>query len=588
MRNDNKFENAFDDKATKSVPDHNKKGRRKKKSYVKPTATKAEAPKGCSKGSANGSVITKFGTNNVKWYQNVPGYENWASISWAKILGNDVTLQGSQYTVKNALEEETIINPAYTPTLVPGIMKLEFAPTFGNVTNNQDPINIAGQYVMSDIRSKLRATNRYDRSELIMLIGAMSSVYMWYEDVCRAYKTVAFYNSESRYQPDALCTALGYSHQFLMENINDIQGFLKIAAYKIASINIPDIFDYINRQKWMVENVYADSEDKRSQLYVFQPQYFYVWKEGVNDEPTHLQAETRATVFNLGPSAGPDSVVKSMDQLWFALEHLLGPLLGSGDVGDISGDIANAYGDSDLVKLSCPSEEPITFIVDAEVGNEISNLTCPCPMIYQDKVEQKLTDLVAGPYVTAKPLVKARLENEYYNPDLFLASFQNMDYMLNADGMEQSPSTVLTSTRLMCTYEGYGKTASGVKAGANLVASGSEIVVNVKIFTRQVDGSIQIRPFNTVQIVAQSGAHAVDVFHTFVLDQILSASFRWKPTQYVYSAASAGVENGHVKLSGPVQYEGIICSTQQYAKMPANTLRDISDYCMVSLFTPDK
>lgn len=567
---------------------NNKRPRKKKKNYNKSTTNHVDQVNNYEGSKPKGSVITKFGTNDVKWYQNVPGYENWASISWAKILGNDVGLQGPKYTAITEPNVSTTVNAEYTPTVIPGIMKIEFAPTFGKITNNQDPINIAGQYVMSDIRSKLRATNKYDRSEVIMLIGAMSSVYMWYEDVCRAYKTVAFYNSESRYQPDALCTAMGYSHQFLMKNINDIEGFLKIAAYKIASINIPDIFDYINRQKWMVENVYADGEDKRSQLYLFQPQYFYRWREGSNDEPTYLAAESRATVFNIH-NGDADSVVNSMDQLWYALEHLLSPLLGSEDVGDISGDIANAYGDSDLIKLSYPSDDPISFIVDAEVGNEIANLTNPCSLVYEDKVEQNLTDLTAGPYVKANPRVRARVSDAaLYNTDVYLTFFQNMDYILNADGMEQGPATVLTSTRLMCTFEEYGTVTGGSCPTSGFKASGSEIVVGVKIFTRMVNGTVHIVPFNTVEFIAQDGDKAVALNNCFVNDQIRISSFRWRPTQYIYSVSSATTENGETKISGPAQYQGIICPTQQYTKMPAQTLQDISDYCMISLFTPHR
>lgn len=539
-----------------------------------------------AQGAKQGSVVTKYGTNDVKWYQNVPGYENWASISWAKILGNDLRLQGSSYTVQLDGSTDSVINGSYQETVVPGIMKIEFAPTFGNVTNNQDPINIAGQYVMSEIRSKLKATNRYDRSEVIMLIGAMSSVYMWYEDVCRAYKTVAFYNSESRYQPDALCTAMGYSHQFLMQHINDIAGFLKIAAYKIASINIPDIFDYINRQKWMVENVYADGEDKRSQLYVFQPQYFYRWQEGVNDKPTHLKSVSRASVFHIKNGTN-DSVINSMDQLWFSLDYLLSPLLGSGDVGDISGDIANAYGESNLIKLSYPGDEPISFIVDAEVGNEIANITCPCEMIYSDKVEQELTNLAAGPYVKANPRVRADVSAiDMYNPDVYLKIFRNMDYVLNADGMEQGPATVLTSTRLMASYGVYRKLDDQIAETAGLDASGSEVITGIKIFVRLSTGVIHIAPFNTVALIAQSGDRSTVVNNTFVNDQIRSASFRWRPTQYIYSVANAVTENSSTKVNGNVQYQGVVCQTQQFTRLPSATLQEISDYCMISLFTP--
>lgn len=590
MRSDNTFEEkrTQNGKTEQKGSASAKRGRRKKKSNAKVAQNRADMVNNCEGGKPKGSVITKFGTNDVKWYQNVPGYENWASISWAKILGSDVGLQGLQYDAPVEGSETTNVNGDYTPTVIPGIMKIEFAPTFGNVTNNQDPINIAGQYVMSDIRSKLRATNKYDRSEVIMLIGAMSSVYMWYEDVCRAYKTVAFYNSESRYQPDALCTAMGYSHEFLMRNINDIAGFLKIAAYKIASINIPDIFDYINRQKWMVENVYADSEDKRSQLYVFQPQYFYRWIEGSNSEPTHLVAETRATVFGIH-NGDADSVVDGMNQLWYALEHLLSPLLGSEDVGNISGDIANAYGDSDLIKLSYPSDDPISFIVDAEVGNEISNLTCPCSLVYEDKVVQHLTDLVAGPYVNTSPRVRAKVSDvDMYNPNVYISFFQNMDYMLNADGMEQGPATVLTSTRLMCTFTDMRTLPETTKETAGLGAVGSEIVTGVKIFTRTIKGLVHIVPFNTVELIAQNGDRALTLNNSFVNDQIRVSSFKWRPTQYVYSVASATTENGTTKIDGPAQYQGIICPTQQYTKMPAQTLQDISDYCMISLFTPHR
>lgn len=541
------------------------------------------------KGKGEGQVISEFGTNDVKWYKNVPGSDNWAAISWASPLGFDLNLQypSTGYDDNNA--NDVVVNELYRETVIPGIMRLRFAPTFGNVTNNQSAINIAGQRVISEIRSKVRANYQYDRSEVIMLIGAMSSVYMWYEEVCRAYKCAALYNSESRYQPDALCTAMGFSHQFLTENLNDIAGFLKVAAFKIGSINIPDIFDYINRQKWMCQNVYADGEDKRSQLYLFQPAGYYVWHEGEGEEPTYLEYTGRNSVYKLTESS--NFMVNSMRHLWNALDTLLSPLLGSDDVGTISGDIVNAYGEGGMMKITYPNDgEALQFVVDAEVGNEISNCTAlSAQLVYNDKVTQHLTNTTTGPYLVSNPTIAVGAASG--PSDNAPLGFKLMNaYMLNADGMEQGPDTVLTSTRLITTIGNQINQTGSYK----IDCCGSEIILSIDIFRRLTTGIINIRNFSTFDVVPLAGNGQTTWLQRLVDKDIFMSPFRWKPTRYVFYCNTLGTSgnpqnpNYSWSATNEFQYQGINCNAQQYTRLPYETLRDIDEYCMTSLFTPNR
>ncbi len=187
MDNTKKF-----DKETQTSKDVqiSKGKRRKKRGYTKTTNETTSTPK-----RGAGNVITETGTNDVKWYQNVPGWENWASVPFSQKLGlpwrPNVTTGTFNIDNKNWIIKSNIGD--YMG--VAGVMELDFSPIYGYSDSPDDPINIAAQRIYAAVRRTQSGYAGYDKTDLMMLILAMDSLYMLYSDLCRAYKTIGKYRN---------------------------------------------------------------------------------------------------------------------------------------------------------------------------------------------------------------------------------------------------------------------------------------------------------------------------------------------------------------------------------------------------------
>lgn len=328
--------------------------------------------------------------NDYSWYRNIANLiDNYASLPFSLPSGLplDLLRRNDVKTTNNSTTEA-------------GIMVLDIVPAIGRAQSPTDPVNLAAQQIYTlDRKANSGATN-YDSTDVMLVIVAMLSAYMLYEEMVRGYKSVAKYETQNRYFPDVVSRSLGFDHEFLMRNYKDIKGFLDVFANQLGAINVPDQFDIIKRQSWLFSNVYTDAENVKSQLYAFRPAGFYVWTEGQNSEPTSLKYTTRNDLYGLDGTG----IVTSMDQLWNAMNTIMQPILGSQDVGTISGDLAKAFGDNGMVKVNLVTEgDVLTPAYSKEVLTEIENA-----MIFPagaNDITVVNTNLVSGPYLTQSPPV---------------------------------------------------------------------------------------------------------------------------------------------------------------------------------------
>lgn len=565
MDNTKKFDN---EKQNSKDAQTSKGKRRKKRGYAKTTSETTGTPK-----RGAGNVITETGTNDVKWYQNVPGWENWASVPFSQKLGlpwrPNVTTGTFNIDNKNWIIKSNV--GEYMG--VAGVMELDFSPIYGYNDSPDDPINIAAQRIYAAVRRTQSGYAGYDKTDLMMLILAMDSLYMLYSDLCRAYKTIGKYNYESCYEPNTLCEAMGYKHDFLMQHYNDIAGFLKVMAYQIASINIPDVLDIISRHQWIASNVYTDSDSAQTQLYLFKPVTFYKWVEG-EESPTHLSTITRKDLFGLPNDWTP---VDQMDQISKAFNSLLTPLLGSQDVGVMSGDVIKAFGDGKMIQLSIPSEaDTITPIFDVEVGNEIANAVVfsgGANMI-SDEVTQYLQDTKAGPYIQTSPIINNM------SPRNIGCTLINS--MLNLDGLQKGPAAVLTSTRLKAYPQ------LGADGKWRFDTCGTEVIVQGKVWTVGSQyGEITYSVFTSFPMLATSGALLSSYQRAFASDLQSLEVFKWCPMLVPTSINKADMDDeGEEVLGDTLTVLGLMCHAENYTRIPAETLYDINTYCLLSLFAP--
>ena len=207
----------------------------------------------------------------------------------------------------------------------------------------------------------------YDKTDLMMTIIAMDNAYMLYEILLRAYRTIGKYDPNSRYMPDGLMFAQGFAPA-LQSELANFRGVLDLFCYQLGSINIPDEFDFIKRHSWMFTNVYADAASSKAQLYMYKPNGLYVWKEGSGNKPTYLEWTPWANLFNTGEP------ISTVDQIQYAIDKVMQPILGSADIGTISGDIAKAFNESGMIQFQPVSQyEAIEPVYSMEVIQQMMN-----------------------------------------------------------------------------------------------------------------------------------------------------------------------------------------------------------------------
>lgn len=345
-------------------------------------------------------VVTKGRSDNdPSWYTHLYAY--------ASDVGNfnyNVPV-GTQFnpftgvTVKSG-DAAVAIDPSLSTqaTRVPGIMTLSVLPSIGVASDATAAPNVAAQQLYTIVRKANSGAVNYDKTDLMMMILAMDSAYMLYEELLRAYRCIGTYNPMNRYQPNALLYALGYDAD-LQNNLADFKGILDLMCYQLGSINVPDQFDFITRHSWLFTNVYADAPGEKAQMYAYVPAGYFVWTEGTDSKPTYLKYVTRSELFG-------KQRVGDLNQIRKAINALLQPLLGSSDVGTMSGDLAKAFSDGGMIKFQPVSTyEAVAPVYSEEVLIQIMN-TLPVPVDiangkYDITVNNK--DLVSGPYLMHTP-----------------------------------------------------------------------------------------------------------------------------------------------------------------------------------------
>lgn len=306
------------------------------------------------------------GSNDKQWYRNIP----YLTDDAASIPFN--VPSGIPQVVGRSISKGTAGDAGYyaASCYMPGVITFDIAPVLGGrVDGPSDAPNVAAQQIYTATRKANSGAANYDKTDEMLTILGVGSAYMLYEHLVRAYKTATTFNYLNRYQPNVLVEAMGLSPSLIVDNLADFRALLDLFAYKLSSICIPASFDLLKRQGWLFSNIYKDSENPRANLLLFVPKILYVWNEG---EAGEERGSTYLMPVDIKHSLGDCTTI---DQLRQVIDIFLNPLLGSQDVGVISGDIAKAF-PNDLFKIVIADEHSgIEPVFNREVLSEIENMT---------------------------------------------------------------------------------------------------------------------------------------------------------------------------------------------------------------------
>lgn len=533
------------------------------------------------------NVLTDGHANNdVAWYNKIPGLlAAVASIAFNIPVGSPFKLgRQTKIQLPNSGNSPTMSSVVHEK-VVPGIFTIDIVPTLGQeyddinktTTNPNSGANIAAQQLFSLDRKANSSLSAYDKTDLFMVVYAMDSAYMLFEELCRGFRSLSKYNYLSRYMPETLSMALGYSTN-LAKEYRDFAGLINLFAYKLASIPIPDQFSFIHRHSWLFTHVYKDSEDDRAQLYAYVPHGYYVWQEGVDNKASYLKYMTRQELFG----DLTNNVVENLDEIETAINMIMNPLLGSSDVGYIAADLMKAFGEGGMIKLQeIKEDEVLNPVFDMEVVHQMMNSTIYETDVVRNDITVNYQNTLFGPYFECVPRIRASIEN---------AGQAVFDKILNMHGVEISAENTMVSTRLMSNVDASSciEDASDPDGGLlyAIKSNGTEIAVNAKMwFNGTLSAPGGFTPFHQVFMIQDAATPTANMYRQLLsnLPSIYEASnFDYAPTIYVGTYSGA---NG--SASGPIQESSVavkywIQDLDKYVTVSDETVRRLNNIAVMS------
>lgn len=537
--------------------ENNFKRSRKRRNRTPREVDSVSTPQGAED---NPHVITGAKKNNdPKWYTNIgPLASDYASLPYSYPLGVGLPVQNSNKS-SNTIFLSDSKNSA-------GIITLDVAPGIGVCNNSTDPANIAAQQLYTMVRKANSGAINYDKTDLMMVVVAMDSAYMLYEELLRAYRCLGVYNTMNRYQPDALLRSLGFNPK-IGNNVADFRGVLDLFAYKLASVNIPDQFDIIHRHSWLFTNVYADSDDKRAQMFAVKPDGYFVWTEGASSEPTKLKYTARKAVYGL-----PDSseLVSNLDQIRHAIDTIMEPILGSQDVGVISGDLAKAFGDGGMIKIQpVQAHEALQVTFNTEVCHQIMNAEMvPYGSLTNADITVNMGNLTTGPQLIYQPKVLLNnVAGTVHNP------IRERNHLINLKGMSPSPETNLVATRYNLVLG--EKDAQDM---CSVMSCGTEIVTKATMYQFHINTSGVITDISTQSVrsdVILAESQFVGMTQSVLIGMCQRSHFNYSPSLHMWLA----------KEDGALKYVGVQQDINDFTWIDDETMSALNTVCVMSEFS---
>lgn len=517
-------------------------------------------------------------SNDPKWYTHIyPLVKDHASLSLNMPVGMEFNPMqagidwgedpGNPYRIDVNLRNQV------GATVVPGVMAIKLAPTIGTCLSANSAANTAAQQLYTIVRKANSGAINYDKTDLMMYVMAMDSCYMLYETLIRMYDVFENYNYMSRYEPNSVLQALNCAPS-LSDSLSDFRALLDQFAYRLASLRVPDQFDFIQRHSWLFSHIYKDSPTNRAQLYMYVPDGFYVYTEGTEGKPNYLKYYKFEQLF-----AG--SMINSVSQMRNAMDTLTLPLLGSQDVGTMAGDLTKAFGESGMIQIRAVDDhESITPVYNLEVISQMMNST----IFNENSVKVDSLNIVAnldstvdGPYLQQKILFQSTEGVKKWRKTL-----------LNFHSESITPEEVMVATRLMTTL------GDPVKDGETLMLPasswGTEIALGCTIYTLSPRSFQNHQTLYHVQLpqdmqIADSQSagtsEGANNYHSFVQAMVNVSAFAHHPTLYVYED---GLNEGLGQTQGVLSYMGVIQETDCYTWLSDAKIAELNETAILSEF----
>lgn len=336
------------------------------------------SPKGyANKERQDGSDRDERGTRD--------NYRN--DISWYSKYPNLLLAAGSfPYPYRPGMEFD--VTGIVTPTTVggttlksipgvgyfPGVMVLDWMPSFGISNTSTDPISIAGKEFYARVRAAFSGSLDADAPDYVMYIGALDSVFSYIAWLKRMYRILSVWTPENYILPDALLQSMMLDVDdvnSLRQNKTKLWQLINELVYQSRKFTCPAVMDLMNRHYWMNDNVYADADTINSQFYVFnQIAYFKFDMLNMSDGNPGPGLKMVPAPYN--NRSGHATLTPEI--LYNFGVQLIEALISWDEAYTISGYLKRAFeGTPNFVVDELPQNQPFTPVYEPEVLAQIEN-----------------------------------------------------------------------------------------------------------------------------------------------------------------------------------------------------------------------
>lgn len=304
----------FKSKNTRKNNNNSSKSRNRSKKYSKKDYSS----------DSNTDIDSKEFRNDPNWYiADLTTMQQAMGFSFDNFIGRNVDLEIHNTTMKSGDTTVTtdelgsiasiLMNPS------PGYLGVGSSAKLSAV--NQQGFKLYAR--LSSVNSK---NTQYAPQDVTTLILAMGEVVSIISHIQRAFGLLWTYNIRNRNMPKKLIEAT---------RIDPVDFYANIAQYRIRfntlmvqanKIPFPSNIDYFSKCAQLYSDVYKDSEDDMSQMYVFAP--YSTWLLDESSSPSGTVLKTTALSRNMGT-------------LLDTLESMLNTLLTSATYNYIYSDIIN-------------------------------------------------------------------------------------------------------------------------------------------------------------------------------------------------------------------------------------------------------
>lgn len=467
--------------------------------------------------------------NDVAWYTKSPALlDAAASLPYSYPVGGRIDLTNSLASVWDAGSPFRSFS---------GILALDVLVGPGVSVDGDSAVNIAARDIYSYVRYANSGHSNYDPQDLMMYFLAWDEVSMWIENAKRAYKCMFTYNTQNRYAPRYLVRALGFDYADINANLAQFRYAINALIARFNALNVPTQFSYFTRHKWLYSNIYTDSTTAKAQLYLYRPTLVRKYVEtGANGGALKI-----AAVLN------SDSKLMTFSRFVSVSNTLIDALLGSEDIGIMSGDILKAFGsDKCWVTAMVGEAESLIPVYNMEVLSQVQNATVLGTKAIVD--ESTDFDITQDPTINKGWII--------YNPHFSHNSASvlkntlgnrasNANRVITLNITDPKPGDTMVATRLACITKDADESSTSVKF--DLYTAGDTVCTNAHVYEVRYGTDEPGLATYDVSINMTMGAPVAYIGRTSLLSLASLSNFDYHPMATVHFYDTGASDASFVK-----------------------------------------